>query len=673
MPTLRPTTAHHTASVPRSEDQQAAARSVQKPAPRIVHRPAPTNPVDDPSAPAATPVDIPLNGSVTEPPTLRLTSGRPAASSGQSNVSVNRQRPGASPSSTVTAEPGADGNDSEDGEGDLTIPTSMKDLFDESGKIYSLMYACWVRTTNILRTRPNIDLSGMDRWENDITRADGITAEIIDFLPHELRPLIMTDKLAGRAFRNRVRTQRTQSVYNAKFGFERAIENVYPDSIRKAVIAKNFDDPEIVVLLKGKSESYHVQNPPLLYPPGKVGNVAYMYKNPLLTDLGKSMVYGRRALWSTQAHRNSTGMVLGLKNTLPGFIALVFQVARFLFTPDTKFAPTGDKTGIHYFKDLEWHRERLMSKEAKGGKSAEVVQELYRFWDKNVFGFANAPGAARTFTIDEDTEAELEWMNWGEGDEGETTAHSESHNSERVAEDAGDHRKALAEDQRDTGDVGDREDEEEDEGEDEEEDEEEGSQAVPDVIKGMEVLDIDDEPVEGAVTYSPARNSNTIVPPATTSTTARREEFARLSAALAAGFTDGLPIYTTIDGKRVQIVPTVSALSSDCPEEPTMLLSRTRVEKPQEHEVDTEGLPVLVDSSGSSEEDVPPPVDDHISHRIHNHTHTSAVIDKAPTLSLASGTGSSQPTVVVASTVDTSAQVPPRRKSPRTGASKKRK
>lgn len=60
--------------------------------------------------------------------------------------------------------------------------------------------------------------------------------------------------------------------------------------------------------------------------------------------------------------------------------------ARYLLTPDTQLEPKGKVSGIQYFEDFEYMKERLMSTGPVGSAKERRVRNLLAWWDLKVFG-----------------------------------------------------------------------------------------------------------------------------------------------------------------------------------------------------------------------------------------------------------------------------------------------
>lgn len=59
---------------------------------------------------------------------------------------------------------------------------------------YSLAFASWVETTDIISERPAINVDGLERWKDEESYKLGVRAELYDIIPDDARAAALAHK-----------------------------------------------------------------------------------------------------------------------------------------------------------------------------------------------------------------------------------------------------------------------------------------------------------------------------------------------------------------------------------------------------------------------------------------------------------------------------------------------
>lgn len=85
-------------------------------------------------------------------------------------------------------------------------------------------------------------------------------------------------------FRDIVNHQRSQSLNVVKSVVDQ-IFSAYPPATIDAIVKGRHDDPAVLYLLQGDTNSYKLRLPPILFPPGKAGDMKFVYRNEALINV----------------------------------------------------------------------------------------------------------------------------------------------------------------------------------------------------------------------------------------------------------------------------------------------------------------------------------------------------------------------------------------------------
>ncbi|KAI8993802.1 hypothetical protein BD414DRAFT_480477 [Trametes punicea] len=122
--------------------------------------------------------------------------------------------------------------------------------------------------------------------------------------------------------------------------------------------------------------------PPILYPPDKVGDKKYIFRNPTIWKALRPMLYGESALQEGHKPRSHTnGMRWQIRSVSFGMIAWGATVVRFFLSGDDALEPTGKLSGIRYMADFDTWVERLIM-----SQDSPSIQALLEQMEKFLLG-----------------------------------------------------------------------------------------------------------------------------------------------------------------------------------------------------------------------------------------------------------------------------------------------